>query len=72
MLLVKEHREYFGHKRLNLADSLCDKLHPVLNNFVDEREVEKPKVVGTEILLELNNFSSIIKKLVDTQAVKTT
>ena len=72
LLLVTEHREYFKHTRWNYADSICDKIHPMLNEFVDETEGEKLKAGGTIILLELNKFSSIIKKLVDAQTLKIT
>jgi len=43
----------------------------MLNEFVDETEGNKLRNSGTKILLELNRFSSTIKKLVDTQTSKT-
>ena len=75
LLLITEHRDYFKHSikpnLLNEADSLCNKIHPMLKEFVDEPGGEKFKNSGTKILLKLNQFSSIIKKLVDTQTAKT-
>ena len=75
LLLITEHRDYFKHRikpnLWNEADSLCDKMHPMLNEFVDETEGKKLKISGTKILLELNQFSSTIKKLVDIQTSKT-
>jgi thiol-disulfide isomerase/thioredoxin len=75
LLLITEHRDYFKHRikpnLWNEADSLCDKIHPILNEFVDETEGKKLKNSGTKMLLELNQFSSTIKKLVDTQTSKT-
>lgn len=75
LLLITENRDYFKHNikpnLWNEADSLSDKIHPILIEFVDETEGKKLKASGTKILLELNQFSSTIKKLVDTQTSKT-
>ena len=75
LLLITEHLDYFKNKfkpdLWNEADSLCNKIHPMLNEFVDETEGKRRKANGTKILLELNQFSSTIKKLVDTQTSKT-
>ena len=75
LLLVTENREYFKHELKpelwNEADALCRKIHPIINEFVDESESKAIKNRGTKILLELNQFSSIIKNLIDIQTSKT-
>ena len=75
LLLVTEHRDYFKHKLKpelwNEADALCNKIHPIINELVDDSESKAVKERGTKILLELNKFSSIIKNLIDVQTSKT-
>jgi len=72
ILLVKEHRGYFGPMSRNQADILCDKTNRLLNDFSEEMDYLKQKELGTKILLHINEFAAVIKKLVDLEAEKFT
>jgi hypothetical protein len=70
LLLVKEYREYFKERRRNQADSLCDAINPLLKDFSDETNPQKQKDLGTQILFLVSDFTSVIKKLVDSKIQK--
>lgn len=70
LLLVKEYREYFKERKRNQADALCEAINPLLKNFSDETNPLKQKELGTEILFHISDFTSVIKKLVDSKVQK--
>ncbi len=67
MLLLKENRGHFGTKTPNEADEFCEKLTQSLNLFAQATQSEGLRIHGTEVLLHLNNMTSIIKKQLDTR-----
>lgn len=70
LLLLKEHRALFGSSNPNDADLLCEKLNPLLENFVDEKDTSNRTKMGREILSHINNFMPNVKKVLDTRKDK--
>ena len=70
LLLLKEHRAFFGSSNPNDADVLCETLNPLLGEFVAEKDTSKRTQMGGEILSHINNFTPNVKKVLDTRKDK--
>lgn len=68
LLKLNEYRSHFGSKDPNPADIFIKKVGPVLTKFASSSRSQKQMIVlGTEILMEISNMSSIIKKTLDSK-----
>lgn len=65
MFFIKEHREYFDDENKNKADLIYDSILNPLAEFSTAKDTHKIKELGNDILLKINEFTPIIKKMVD-------
>jgi len=63
--LLKEHQNVFEVKNHSEIDNFCSNLNSLIEELVDVDDFLKMKVVGSEILNNLNNLSAKIKALKD-------
>ncbi len=64
---LKENREYFGAENPNEADIVFDRIDPILNDFALATDSNAIRETGKQILLQINNFIPLIKKILNSQ-----
>ena len=67
MLAVTEHRMYFGQKSTNEADQFSEIIMPLLDSFAQSDDPESLRNYGKQIVVNLSNIASIIKRLLDSK-----
>ncbi len=67
VLLLREHRQYFGPRTPNAADELCSTVEVALRSFARAGDSEAGAVAGSEILLALSSFLPRLKRAHETK-----
>jgi len=67
LLKLKENREYFGSEDTNEADVLFDRISPLLDKFAIAKDTDLIKDFGKQILLQINNYIPVIKRILNSQ-----
>ena len=67
IILTKEHRAYFGNKRVNKADEFCNALTPLLDDFAQASTPDNQRKYGKQLVTHLSSINADIKKLLDSK-----
>ncbi len=67
LFLVREYRTHFEQNGHNRADILYESVFTNLQEFSNEKEPTIQKQLGSKILFEINGFTAVIKKVIDSK-----
>lgn len=71
LLMTNEYRSYFSNKKPSEADSFCNTMNPMLDNFAQSQKSDELREYGKQILINLSTMASVIKRKLDTKREST-